>query len=235
LYATPEQVDICIAARTEKAGADFRVRSMPILTFRSYINSVAFLYKTSERSSQPIVPSSLGQFPNFNAFFNPLLKKAFAAKVPGWKGDPTNTAITEEELITVVGAVNEKRPLEVQRRNCLLLRYATAYRAEVLARLEVDSLKPRMVDGKKAYEVVVATMKNHPAKLSVTDQKLLTNLILMSDTPSICPVRAIDSQIELFSRIAVPVPPGAPAFLFRSIRNTTTAITPGVTGVFPGR
>jgi hypothetical protein len=118
LYPTPEQADICVAARKEKAGADVPLRSMPVLTFRTYINSVAFLYKMSQRSFQPIVPSSVAQFPNFNAFFNPLLTKALAAKVPGWSGDPSNTAITEEELVTVVGTVNEKRPLEVQRR-CL--------------------------------------------------------------------------------------------------------------------
>eukprot|EP00667_Euglena_gracilis_P025067 EG_transcript_29214 len=35
LYSTPEQQQVCVAARTEKAGANFRVRSMPVLSFRS--------------------------------------------------------------------------------------------------------------------------------------------------------------------------------------------------------
>jgi hypothetical protein len=139
LYSTPEQQQVCVAARTEKAGANFRVRSMPVLSFRSYVNSLAYLFKVSDRTTAPIVPSSVSQFPKFNAFFKPLLTKALGGKAVGWQGDPSNTVLTEEELILVVGTVEEKRILDVQRRYVLCLGFSTAYRAEVLKKLSRHS------------------------------------------------------------------------------------------------
>jgi hypothetical protein len=63
LYATPEQQLACVAARTERAGTYFRVRSMLVLSFRTYLNALVFLYKVSDRDGPPIVASSASQFP----------------------------------------------------------------------------------------------------------------------------------------------------------------------------
>jgi hypothetical protein len=133
MYSDEEQIAACLRARAEKAGDTFKLRSMPVLSFRTYINGLAHLFKVSVQTPQAIVISSITQFPKLNAFLAPLLSRAMDKKAANWKGDPISKVLVQPELVQVVAMAEELgRPLDIQRQNILVLGYSTGYRGEVL-------------------------------------------------------------------------------------------------------
>jgi hypothetical protein len=220
IYATDEQVESCLQVRQEKAG-DAKLQSMAVLSFRTYVNSVASTFKSVAGENHIIVPSSLKQFPQYNEYMGPLLVRARAKQTVDWGGDPVNNVLQPEELLQVVATVATSRPFDLQRKHLLCLGFATGYRGEVLRRLLVESLKPSTDAGRKIYTIVVGTMKNIPGDLNHVDEKLFTLMITEGVNPQVCPVLAIEAQVALLAKHGAPLPAGAPNYLFRSMKCTT--------------
>ena len=84
IYTDEEQAEACIV-RAEKAGDNFKLRSMPVLSFRTYINGLAFVHKAFAHS-QSIVVISSSQFPKLRDFLAPILTRALDRKAANWKG-----------------------------------------------------------------------------------------------------------------------------------------------------
>jgi hypothetical protein len=192
LFKTQQEADAWVKTRQEKAGKDGRLRSMPVSSFRTYVNAVSNIYKALAPVFAIIVPSSVSQFPQFNALMRPLVTHERAKKAQEAKGGLANNVLQADELLTVLKAAEGNTPFFVQRRNLLLLGYTTSYRGEVLRRLVVESFKPEFFEGRKSYSIVVGTMKNLPGDLNHVDHKPFSLLITSGDDPRTCPIRAID-------------------------------------------
>ena len=67
-------------------------------------------------------------------------------------------------------------------------------------------------------------MKNLPGDMTHLDEKLFTMAITTGPDPRICPVAALDSQLELLASKGEEVPIGMPNYLFRTARNFGTQI-----------
>ena len=139
LAESPDQVETLLAARKTKAGANFRVYAMPVLSFRTYCNALARMYQRYGPKDRSIVPSSVKQFPGFNGLMSGVITRFRGTKASNWKAQPENNTLQTAELVKVV-ATATATPLQVQRKNILCLAFATGYRGEIIRRLTVESL-----------------------------------------------------------------------------------------------
>ena len=166
LYDTPEERAECLLKRSAKAGEDHKIRSMPATSFTTYLNDLARVYKRSAGTLPVVTISPLRQFPRLNQFLCPVVSRSKGKRVARWSGEPEDNVVTDAEIQKYVEGVKYDQPFMVQRRNVLCIGNATGFRGEVLRRLLVESVKPTTLGNKKAYSIVVATMKNMPGGLN---------------------------------------------------------------------
>ena len=225
LFPNDEQAAECLARRKQQAGEQFRVWTLPTISFRTYVNALARLFTREARGGQAlqtVVPTSVKQFPHFCACMGELTTRLRGEQTTTWKSDPLDNTITTEEMVQVVSTVTDVRVLDVQRRNILCVGFATGFRSEVLRRLLVGSVHPGITtDGQRMYTFQVGTMKNMPGTLDHVDAKLFSQRVVESDEPLLCPIRAIDSQLRLVQEVdaAAGVQDPSQGFLFRTVRN----------------
>ncbi|EPS57353.1 hypothetical protein M569_17465 [Genlisea aurea] len=122
------------------------------LSFRTYVNAVARVYKNAVPDTI-IIPSSQRQFPEFNQFFASAVVRERARRAVTTTTHPSSEIHQVEEFRAVMG----------QRANTLTLAFCTGLRSEVLRRLVVSSFREsRTEDGTRMLTFAVGTMKNLP-------------------------------------------------------------------------
>lgn len=201
LFQTEEERDVCKVQRQAVANADFPYTTMSVMTFRTYVNAVARVYNGGAQNG--MVPSSKKQFPLFNAFIEPCFVRSKAVKAINSAQRPEVEVLSVEELKKVMqSSASETSPLILQRRNALPFAFATGIRAEMLRRLVVQSFKEgeKTDDGRRTMTMVLGTMKNLPATMTSVDAALFKQVLVQGDDPDLCPIAALDRQMELLGK-----------------------------------
>ena len=173
MFDTAAEQEQCMQQRVQQAGDRFKVYSVPIGTFRTYMNAAARAYMAQVApipNHKPAVPSSVKQFPEYARFLRAVITRARGAKAVANAANPQSDILRPEELPMVMATVNHHNVQQRQKANILLIGFQTGLRAEVLRRLVVGNLQPGQTeDGRKSYKFVVGTMKNLPANLQHLD------------------------------------------------------------------
>jgi hypothetical protein len=98
LFDTEAEQKACEERRKEQAGRRFKCSSLPVGTFRTYLNAVARAYSQSGSpiggNDVVIVPSSLRQFPNLNATLKPVITRSRATRAVTAAQRPVSEILT---------------------------------------------------------------------------------------------------------------------------------------------
>ncbi|EPS57142.1 hypothetical protein M569_17679 [Genlisea aurea] len=204
LFHDEAEADTCAQRRKELADQHgIRVHLQPPMSFRTYVNSVARVYKNAVPDTI-IIPSSQRQFPEFNQFFASVVQRERARRAIATVTHPKPAILQVEDFRSVLASAD---PFQGQRANILALAFCSGFRSEVLSRLVEDSFREsRTEEGTRMVTFAVGTMKNLPASFSTADAALHHQVILASSDPLVCPVAALGHEGEVFASFSLAVP-----------------------------
>ncbi|EPS57856.1 hypothetical protein M569_16961, partial [Genlisea aurea] len=145
LFDDEAEASAC-AQRTKELAAQhgIRVQVQPPMSFRTYVNAIARVYKNAAPDTV-IIPSSQRQFPLFNQFFASAVQRDRARRAVATVTHPRPTILQVEEFRAVMASADLADPFQGQRANILALAFCSGFRCEVLRRLVVGRNKVSLV------------------------------------------------------------------------------------------
>ena len=128
LFDTSAEQDQCMQQRVQQAQDKFKVFSVPVGTFRTYVNAAARAYTTQVAAlpdNKPIVPSSVKQFPEYATFLRGVIQRSRAVQAVNHAANPASEILQAEEMPLVMATVNQNNVQQVQRANILKIGFQT--------------------------------------------------------------------------------------------------------------